>query len=95
MIAGQLLSVAVLFTLTKDINFYFSFGAMSIIQLVGAAVVFFGVKEPDIMDSKAGRHQEKKSFCGRLKSILKQTCIACYEDPPMFIGLLGTMFSRN
>jgi len=56
-LAGNLLSVAALFTLTKNMkNYYFSFGIMAGIQLMAASILYCGVKEPDIMDSKAGRH---------------------------------------
>ena len=55
-LAGNLLSVAALFTLTKNMNFYLSFCIMAGIQLFAAFILFFGVKEPDIMESREGAH---------------------------------------
>lgn len=62
---------------------------------MAASILFFGVKEPDIMESKEGAHQAKKTFLGRMKSLVKQTYQACRDDHALFIGLIGVVVTRN
>ena len=53
------------------------------------------VTEPTIMDSKEERHRDKKSFCGKLFSMLKQAYKACRQDPALLVSLIGLIPSRN
>jgi len=47
------------------------------------------------MDAKEERHQDKKSFCGKLFSMLKQAYKACRQDPALLVSLIGLIPSRN
>ena len=94
--AGNLISVGGLFTLTEKFsNKLISYSILAVLQLVWAVLLFFMITEPEIMDAKEERHQMKKSFCGRVYSMLKQAYKACKQDPALLISLIGLIPSRN
>jgi hypothetical protein len=64
-------------------------------QVLWGVLVFFMITEPQIMDAKEQRHQDKKSFCGKIYSMLKQAYKACKQDPALMISLIGLIPSRN
>lgn len=93
---GNLISVGGIFTLTESIdNKYIAYGILAGMQLVWAVFVFLMVSEPQIMDAKETKHQGKKSFCGRLFSMLKMAYKACKQDHALLISLIGLIPSRN
>ena len=75
---GNLLSVGVLFTLTQAIDAqYVAWGLMAAIQIVWAGMLYFMVSEPNIYSEKEEKRHNKKSFCRKLGSMLKQAWLAC------------------
>ena len=93
---GNLLSVGVLFTLTQSINAqYIAWSLMAAIQLVWAGMLYFMISEPDIYTEKEEKRHNKKSFCKKLLSMLKQAWLACKQDSALAISLLALTVSRN
>ena len=83
-------------TLTEKLESkYVSFGILAGLQLVWATLCFFMITEPEIYTEKEERHKNKKSFCGRLFSMLKQAYKACMQDPALLISLIALIPSRN
>ena len=72
-----------------------SYGIMAAMQLIWAVLVYLMISEPTILNDKEERHQNKKSFCGKLFSMLRQAYKACLQDPALFISLIGLIPSRN
>ena len=69
---GNLLSVGGFFTLTEMIdNKILSYGIMALMQIIWAFLVYFMISEPVIYNDKEERHKSKKSFFGKLFSMLK------------------------
>ena len=94
--AGNLISVGGIFTLTEMLdNKVISYGIMALMQVIWAVLVFFMITEPVILNDKEERHQNKKSFCGKLLSMLRQAYKACKQDPALLISLIGLIPSRN
>ena len=93
---GNLLSVGGLFTLTEMIdNKMISYGILAVLQIVWAVLVYFMVSEPVILNDKEERHKNRKSFCGKLWSMLRLAYKACKQDPALLISLIGLIPSRN
>ena len=93
---GNLISVGGIFTLTEMLDKkVISYGIMGLMQVIWAVLVFFMITEPVILNDKEERHQKKKSFCGKLLSMLRQAYKACKQDPALLISLLGLIPSRN
>ena len=72
-----------------------SYTFLSILQVIWAVLLWWMIDEPDVKDEKETRHHEKKSFCGKLFSMLKMLFKACKEDPALLITLIGLIPSRN
>ena len=68
---------------------------MASLQVLWTVAIFFMVTEPEIMSAKEARRQGKKSFFGKIQSILKLTYKACKEDHALAIGLFALSISRN
>lgn len=78
MTIGSLLSVGGLYTLTEALdNKVVAFAIPAVIQLVWAVLVFFMITEPDVRNDKEQKRNDRKSFCGKLFSMLKQAYKAC------------------
>ena len=93
---GNLISVGGIFTLTEMLdNKVISYGIMALMQVIWAVLVYLMITEPVILNDKEERHQNKKSFCGKLLSMLRQAYKACKQDPALLISLLGLIPSRN
>jgi MFS family permease len=93
---GNLISVGGLFTLTEMIdNKIYSYAIMAFLQLVWAVLVYFMITEPTIYNEKEAKRANKKSFCGRLFSMLRQAYRACKQDHALLISLIGLIPSRN
>lgn len=93
---GNLLSVGVLFTLTQAIGAqYVAWGLMAAIQVIWAGMLWFMVAEPDIYTAKEEKRHNKKSFCRKLFSMLKQAWLACKRDSALAISLIALTVSRN
>jgi len=52
------------------------------------------VTEPKNMDAREEKKINKKSFCGKVFSVLKQTYKACKQDHALGIGLIAVMITR-
>ena len=75
---GNLLSVGGVFTLTEMIdNKLISYGILAVMQLIWAVLVYFMISEPSIYNEKEEKRKNKKSFCGKLFSMLRQAYKAC------------------
>jgi len=46
------------------------------------------------MDAREEKKINKKSFCGKIYSVLKQTLKACKQDHALAIGLIAVSISR-
>ena len=78
MTIGSLLSVGGLYTLTEALdNKIVAFAIPAVLQLVWAVLVFFMITEPDVRNDKEQKRNDRKSFCGKLFSMLKQAYKAC------------------
>ena len=78
MTIGSLLSVGGLYTLTEALdNKVVAFAIPAVLQLVWAVLVFFMITEPDVRNDKEQKRNDRKSFCGKLFSMLKQAYKAC------------------
>lgn len=53
------------------------------------------ITEPDVRNEKEAKRHGKKSFCGKLVSMLRQAYKACMQDPALLISLIGLIPSRN
>jgi len=52
------------------------------------------VTEPKNMDAREEKKINKKSFCGKVFSVLKQTYKACKQDHALGVGLIAVMITR-
>jgi hypothetical protein len=52
------------------------------------------IAEPKVMDAREEKKINKKSFCGKIYSVLKQTLKACRQDHALAIGLIAVSISR-
>jgi len=73
MVVGNLLSVAGLFTLTKNMDQTYAFLLLGVMQLVWILLLVPTgmIAEPKVMDSREEKKINKKSFCGKIYSVLK------------------------
>lgn len=94
---GTLVSVGGLYTATNFLKPEFSFPLLSIFQLLWIVIILSTgmISEPTQMSEKEKRAQNKKSMCGKVYSVLKQTIKACKKDHALAIGLLAISISRN
>lgn len=96
MAVGQLLSISVIFTITKKLrNQYTVFCIFGCLQFVWASIMFFFISEPKIMDEKEAKRQDRKSFCGKIWSLLKLALKACKADIALTIGILAANIMKN
>lgn len=63
-------------------------------QLIWAFIMFFMVDEPIVMDAKEARRAGRKSFCGKIWSLMKQVYKANKADHSLFIGIILSAFAR-
>ena len=72
MTAGNLMSVAGLFTITKNMhNMLVIFGLLGGLAVCFSIPAYCFVTEPVILDEKEEKKMAKKSFFGQMKSLLK------------------------
>lgn len=96
MTAGNLISVAGLFSVTKNMH-----NMIAVFSLLGGLAIFCAlpaycfITEPFVKNEKEEKKMQKKSFFGQVKSLLKQTYKACKQDPALGIGLFCLFISRN
>lgn len=96
MTAGNLASVGGLFTITKNMhNMYTIFGLLAVLSFIFAVPSYLFITEPVILDEKEEKKKAKKSLCGQIKSLFKQTYKACKQDSALAIGLFALSISRN
>lgn len=76
-------------------NKLYAYGILSVMQIIWAVLVYFMISEPQIMNAKEEKHSNKKSFCGKLFSMLRQAYKACKQDHALLISLIGLIPSRN
>jgi hypothetical protein len=97
MTIGNLLSVAGVYSLTSKMqNKTYSFLLLATLQLVWILIITTTgmVSEPKVMDAREEKKINKKSFCGKIYSVLKQTLKACKQDHALAIGLIAVTISR-
>lgn len=94
---GNLLSIAVLYTVTQLIGPYFGFALMGGLQILWVSIIYFGkmIQEPQVMTDREARRQGRKSVCGKVWSSLKQVYKACQQDHALGIALIAVLVSRN
>lgn len=93
---GNLISIGGLYTVTEKLNNkLIAYGLVALLQVGWAVLTYFMISEPTTMNKKEAKHQGKKSFCGKLFSMLKQAYNACKQDPILAVSLIGLMPSRN
>lgn len=69
---GNLLSVGGLFTITEMFdNKLYSYGILAILQVIWAVLCWFMITEPDVRNEKEAKRHGRKSFCGKLVSMLR------------------------
>lgn len=69
---GNLLSVGGLFTITEMFdNKLYSYGILAILQVIWAIACWFMITEPDVRNEKEAKRHGRKSFCGKLGSMLR------------------------
>ena len=68
---------------------------MALLQAIWAFSLFFMVSEPEIYTVKEERRYERKSFCSKMYSMLKQAWLACKQDSALAISLIALSISRN
>mgnify|MGYP000312498343 CR=1 FL=1 len=76
---GNLCSVGILYTITNMISPYYGFALMGFLFFLWVCIIYFFklIQEPSVMTDKEARRQGRKSFCGKIYSMLKQTAKAC------------------
>ena len=76
---GCIASVAGLYTLTSKLKPEYGFPLLAIIQVVWVVIILGTgmIKEPDQMSERERKKMNKKSMCGKVYSVLKQTFKAC------------------
>ena len=97
MVVGNLVSVAAVFTLTKRMTDQtYAFLLLGSMQLVWILMIVPTrlIAEPKVMDAREEKKINKKSFCGKIYSVLKQTLQACKQDHALAIGLIAVSISR-
>ena len=57
--------------------------------------MFFIVAEPQIYSEKEAKRAGRKSFCGKVWSLMKLVYKACKEDKALLIGIIVSNVSRN
>lgn len=91
-----MISVAGMFTLTESIDSKeLAYGILSVMQIIFAIFVALMVTEPNTRNAAEERRNNKKSFWGKLYSMLKQAYKACKQDHALLISLIALSTSRN
>ena len=94
---GTIIGVAGMFTLTSMMKAEYAFPLLAAVQILWLAIILGTgmIKEPDQMSDKEKKKMGRKSMCGKVYSVLKQTFNACRKDPALAIGLIAISISRN
>jgi hypothetical protein len=86
----------VIFTFTKNMSNEFEiFGITGFMQIIWAVIMFFIISEPQIYNEKEARRAGRKSFCGKVWSLMKLVYKACKQDKTLFIGIIASNITRN
>ena len=93
---GNILSTAILFTITLQMGEISKFLLLGGLNFVWITIIWgFGlIVEPSINQDKEARRLKKKSFCGKIRSELNQAWKACKQDKDICIGLIALLISR-
>jgi predicted MFS family arabinose efflux permease len=94
---GNIISVSVMYSITKnETNMYLVFGLLGALQIIWAFVMFFMIAEPqNVYDEKEAKRAKRKSFFGKVWSLMKLVVKACKADKALFIGLISFLIARN
>lgn len=97
MTLGNIFSVSVMFTITKnEHNMYAMFGLLGTLQVIWAILMHFVVAEPQgVYNEKEARRADRKSFCGKVWSLMKLVVKACKADKALLIGIIASNIARN
>lgn len=90
---GNILSILVVFTVTQawsnENEEYLVFGLLGGLQVIWAIMMYFMVDEPiGVMTEKETRRAGRKSFMGKVWSLMKQVFKACKADRALFLAIL-------
>jgi MFS family permease len=97
MTLGNIFSVSVMFSITKnEHNLYMMFGLLGTLQVIWAVMMFFVVAEPiGMYNEKEAKRAARKSFCGKVWSLMKLVFKACKKDKALLIGIIASNIARN
>jgi len=75
----------------------YGFVFLALLQIFWIVLIVGGgmIKEPKQMSKSEQRRMNRKSMCGKIYSVLKQTKKACDQDHALAIGLVAISISRN
>lgn len=96
MTVGNILSIAVLLTLTKQMSIIGGFMLSGGLLFVAIAIFWGGkmIVEPTVNEDKEGKRRAKKSILGQIRSQLRQLWKACQADIPLKVGIFAVSVSR-
>ena len=75
---------------------YYGFGILAFLQIAWIIIIFISgmITEPKAMTEREEKKMNKKSFFGKIYSVLKQTLKACKQDHALAIGLIAISIAR-
>ena len=96
LVLGTLASVGVLYTLTSRLAYDVAFPFLAVLQIVWVVIILGGglIQEPNQMTEREEKRMNRKSFCGKMYSIIKQTYKACNRDHALGIALIAISIAR-
>jgi hypothetical protein len=77
------------------VGVWIGFSMIALILYSGAGIAYCCIEEPIMLDEKEQKKKDKKTFCGQVKSVLKQAWKAIKEDPEIGWGLILSTFARS
>lgn len=96
---GNIFSIGVIFTITDNwVNqnkIKMTFLVLGGMQILWSIIMFFMVDEPIVLDAKEEKRAARKSFCGKIWSLMKQVYKALRADRALFIGILLCSIMKN
>jgi MFS family permease len=97
MTLGNIFSVSVMFTITKnEHNLYVMFSLLATLQVIWAVMMLFVVAEPiGVYNEKEAKRAGRKSFCSKVWSLMKLVVKACKADKALLIGIIASNIARN
>lgn len=85
-----------MYSITKNnTHMYQVFSLLGALQCIWAVLMFFCIDEPNIYTEKEAKRAGRKSFCGKVWSLMKLVYKACKADKALFIGIIASNIARN